>query len=175
MPARLKLPGPPGTHGDPGITGPVGSMGPMGDPGLDGLQGAPGLKGIAGLLGRDGIPGLPGHDGDSGIDGLEGIRGNQGSQGYHGRAGQPGAPARSRGYYFSRHSQTTNVPECPEDTDLMWSGYSLLYVQGNKLAHGQDLGKFIVTGLDFLYSSSSCVNKLKKLMLRYLCSIDELY
>lgn len=29
---------------------------------------------------------------------------------------------------------------CPPGTELMWEGYSLLFVQGNEKAHGQDLG-----------------------------------
>jgi len=29
---------------------------------------------------------------------------------------------------------------CPPGTELMWDGYSLLFVQGNEKAHGQDLG-----------------------------------
>jgi C-terminal tandem repeated domain in type 4 procollagen len=39
-----------------------------------------------------------------------------------------------------RHSQTTAVPMCPPGTELMWDGYSLLFIQGNEKAHGQDLG-----------------------------------
>jgi len=40
-----------------------------------------------------------------------------------------------------RHSQTTAVPMCPPGTELMWEGYSMLFLQGNSKAHGQDLGK----------------------------------
>lgn len=32
------------------------------------------------------------------------------------------------------------MPFCPEGTNLIYDGYSLLYVQGNERAHGQDLG-----------------------------------
>lgn len=32
------------------------------------------------------------------------------------------------------------VPSCPEGTTTIYDGYSLLYVQGNERAHGQDLG-----------------------------------
>lgn len=40
-----------------------------------------------------------------------------------------------------RHSQTSEVPTCPENTVRLWTGYSLLFVQGNSRAAGQDLGK----------------------------------
>lgn len=33
------------------------------------------------------------------------------------------------------------VPECPENTVQLWSGYSLLHFMGNAKSHGQDLGK----------------------------------
>uniref|UniRef100_V9GVP0 Collagen type IV n=1 Tax=Ectopleura larynx TaxID=264052 RepID=V9GVP0_9CNID len=112
----------------------------MGDPGQDGLDGKAGNPGFPGLSGGSGSLGPRGVAGDQGIDGFEGIRGRPGDAGFTGPAGQSGAPAKSRGYFFSRHSQTITVPQCPDGTDLMWSGYSLLYVQGNKLAHGQDLG-----------------------------------
>lgn len=32
------------------------------------------------------------------------------------------------------------VPGCPDGTNVIYDGYSLLYVQGNERAHGQDLG-----------------------------------
>ncbi|EDO34165.1 predicted protein, partial [Nematostella vectensis] len=44
------------------------------------------------------------------------------------------------GFFLTRHSQTVRVPRCPEDRPPLWEGYSLLYVQGNERAHGQDLG-----------------------------------
>jgi len=30
---------------------------------------------------------------------------------------------------------------CPPGTEQMWEGYSMLFLQGNAKAHGQDLGK----------------------------------
>jgi len=30
---------------------------------------------------------------------------------------------------------------CPPGTEEMWQGYSMLFLQGNSKAHGQDLGK----------------------------------
>jgi len=48
--------------------------------------------------------------------------------------------APSRGFTITRHSQSTQVPSCPDGMQQLWSGYSLLYVQGNGRAAGQDLG-----------------------------------
>lgn len=33
------------------------------------------------------------------------------------------------------------VPVCPAGTTFIYSGYSLLFINGNERAHGQDLGK----------------------------------
>lgn len=72
--------------------------------------------GQPGLIGFPGLPGIPGY---------------------------PGAfipsPAR-RGFIFTRHSQSIMMPSCPSGTSHIYSGYSLLSVQGNEQAHGQDLG-----------------------------------
>ncbi|NXR06789.1 CO4A1 protein, partial [Semnornis frantzii] len=46
----------------------------------------------------------------------------------------------AHGFLVTRHSQTTEEPSCPFGTRLIYHGYSLLYVQGNERAHGQDLG-----------------------------------
>lgn len=45
-----------------------------------------------------------------------------------------------RGFIFNRYSQTTTIPSCPEGTKPLYHGFSLLFVQGNEQAHGQDLG-----------------------------------
>ncbi|NWZ31506.1 CO4A3 protein, partial [Asarcornis scutulata] len=45
-----------------------------------------------------------------------------------------------RGFIFTRHSQTTKTPSCPPGTSQIYVGFSLLFVQGNERAHGQDLG-----------------------------------
>lgn len=55
--------------------------------------------------------------------------------------GPPGAASVAHGFLVTRHSQTTEEPQCPFGTRLIYHGYSLLYVQGNERAHGQDLGK----------------------------------
>lgn len=69
--------------------------------------------------------------------------------GFPGEKGLPGFPGScltgpvKRGFIFSRHSQSTEIPSCPSGTSQIYSGYSLLFVQGNEQAHGQDLGTFI--------------------------------
>ena len=83
--------------------------------------------------------------GDPGLDGLTGLPGNDGEQGLPGppgSSGLPGPPGEADfGFYVVRHSQTTDLPVCPQNTVSLWEGYSLLYVQGNERAHGQDLGQ----------------------------------
>jgi len=76
-----------------------------------------------------GLPGLPGQDGLNGRDGQDGV---------------PGVSGFYNGYFLTRHSQTNYVPECPEGLHKMWDGYSLLFVQGNERAHGQDLGMIVL-------------------------------
>lgn len=39
------------------------------------------------------------------------------------------------------HSQSTSIPQCPLNLTRLWTGYSLLYVQGHDTSHGQDLGE----------------------------------
>uniref|UniRef100_A0A8C6JWI0 Uncharacterized protein n=1 Tax=Melopsittacus undulatus TaxID=13146 RepID=A0A8C6JWI0_MELUD len=160
--------GSPGVPGDPGFPGkPAECL--IGLPGLPGGQGATGIKGDMGLPGFPGPPGMKGHHGDQGPvgpPGLVGLPGFQGStgmaitgqKGNRGIAGQPGlvgfpglqglpgspgtiiaGPTR-RGFIFTRHSQSTRIPSCPHGTSKLYVGYSLLFVQGNERAHGQDLG-----------------------------------
>ena len=61
-----------------------------------------------------------------------------------GADGEKGPPGNSSeilqdGYLLTKHSQTEQVPPCPVGTKI-WDGYSLLYLEGNERAHGQDLG-----------------------------------
>lgn len=74
------------------------------------------------ILGQRGYPGPPGSDGPQGPPGL------------------PGSVSAAHGFLITRHSQGQDVPYCPDGTSLIYDGYSLLYVQGNERAHGQDLG-----------------------------------
>lgn len=75
------------------------------------------------ISGQRGYPGPPGSDGPQGLPGL------------------PGSVAAAHGFLITRHSQAQDVPYCPDGTNLIYDGYSLLYVQGNERAHGQDLGR----------------------------------
>ena len=98
----------------------------------------PGLGGPKGLLGDRGEDGnflmlLINFSFLIGFEGAEGYQGRPGEPGYAGNPGPPGRSAPSRGYFFTRHSQSTEVPDCPSDrTSLMWSGYSLLFIMGNE-------------------------------------------
>lgn len=66
-----------------------------------------------------------------------------GRNGVPGRHGITGAPGRFRppGQLLVRHSQTVDIPQCPDGMRKLWDGYSLLYLEGSEKAHGQDLGK----------------------------------
>uniref|UniRef100_G1LBL9 Collagen type IV alpha 3 chain n=3 Tax=Ailuropoda melanoleuca TaxID=9646 RepID=G1LBL9_AILME len=117
--------GEPGPPGPPGILGPCG---PRGKPGKDGRPGTPGPTG------EKGSKGCKGEQGPPGSDGLPGLKGKPG------HIGPPAPETMMRGFIFTRHSQTTAIPSCPEGTEPLYSGFSLLFVQGNEQAHGQDLG-----------------------------------
>lgn len=77
--------------------------------------------------------------GPPGSDGLPGLKGKPGDR------GTPASGTRMQGFVFTRHSQSTATPACPEGTRPLYSGFSLLFVQGNERAHGQDLGKGLVS------------------------------
>ena len=68
------------------------------------------------------------------------ISGAQGPQGQPGLQGPPGSTQPS-GFMLVRHSQSEQVPQCPAGSNLLWEGYSLLYLEGNERASNQDLGK----------------------------------
>ncbi|UYV71294.1 COL4A1 [Cordylochernes scorpioides] len=140
VPAAWQLPGPRGPPGFPGLQGKEGERGPIGYPGPDGVKGAIGDSGYDGLPGKLGPYGLKGFIGDSGPNGLDGLPGQPGFDGAPGHPGTPGKQAPSRGYFFTRHSQTVQTAVCPGNSSLLWNGYSLLYIQGNERSHGQDLG-----------------------------------
>ena len=48
----------------------------------------------------------------------------------------------SIGYLLVKHSQTEQEPMCPVGMNKLWSGYSLLYFEGQEKAHNQDLGRY---------------------------------
>ena len=72
---------------------------------------------------------------------LIGQKGNPGLSGPPGRDGD----APPTGFLLVRHSQSTEVPMCPEGHTKLWEGYSLLYIEGNERAHSQDLGEYRFT------------------------------
>lgn len=45
------------------------------------------------------------------------------------------------GYLLVIHSQSVQVPLCPDGSTQLWVGYSLVYLEGQEKAHTQDLGK----------------------------------
>ena len=131
----------PGDNGVPGYPGLLGEQGPDGIPGKQGFDGLPGPPGYDGATGMPGLPGPDGHTGDSGGPGLIG---RQGAPGFPGPAGLPGPPggwSPSRGFTYTKHSQNTQIPTCAGGTQPLWTGYSLLYMQGNGKSSGQDLGQ----------------------------------
>lgn len=75
--------------------------------------------------------------------GQRGLPGPPGPDGLPGPPGPPGLSSAAHGFLITRHSQTTDLPTCPSRTAVIYEGYSLLYVQGNERAHGQDLGKSV--------------------------------
>uniref|UniRef100_T1L4B7 Collagen IV NC1 domain-containing protein n=1 Tax=Tetranychus urticae TaxID=32264 RepID=T1L4B7_TETUR len=82
------------------------------------------------------MPGLPG---DRGLPGLKGQASYPGDIGTPGPVGMPG-PNYLTDILLVRHSQDIKPPTCPKNMTKLWDGYSLLYIEGNGHAHGQDLG-----------------------------------
>ncbi|KAF6083840.1 collagen type IV alpha 2 chain [Phyllostomus discolor] len=140
IPQRITVqPGPMGPQGRRGPPGTQGEMGPQGPPGEPGLRGHPGK---AGPQGRGGVSATPGFRGELGPVGHQGPVGQEGEPGRPGTPGLPGMPGRSVsiGYLLVKHSQTDQEPMCPVGMNKLWSGYSLLYFEGQEKAHNQDLG-----------------------------------
>ena len=76
-----------------------------------------------------------------GAPGLNGLDGFRGPPGENGDDAPPPPPPKSRGFVFTRHSQSIAVPRCPINTNLLWEGYSFVSVIGSGRAVGQDLGQ----------------------------------
>lgn len=72
--------------------------------------------------------------------GITGKQGPVGAKGVRGPRGAIGDIRDKDSFLFTRHSQTRNTPECPAGSTTLYSGYSLLFINGNNRAHGQDLG-----------------------------------
>lgn len=75
------------------------------------------------------------------FEGPRGHPGPPGPDGVPGQVGPTGPSSMYHGFLVTRHSQSVEIPLCPEGTAPIYDGYSLLYVQGNERSHGQDLGK----------------------------------
>ncbi|KAM6948630.1 uncharacterized protein FYW47_016575 [Aplochiton taeniatus] len=111
-----------------GLQGPKASVkGPAGSRGPPGSTGPPGLNGLVGD---------PGEDGQLGFVGLQGPPGPPGLPGEPGHAGTIGS-----GFLLVIHSQSVEVPRCPQHSSQLWTGYSLAYLEGQERGHTQDLGQ----------------------------------
>uniref|UniRef100_A0A8C5JJI6 Collagen IV NC1 domain-containing protein n=5 Tax=Passeriformes TaxID=9126 RepID=A0A8C5JJI6_JUNHY len=125
--------------GDPGNPGPPGeTIFVRGDPGDSGVRGAPGNPGPRGQQGARGPPGSQGRAGPKGM-----VRDvfKLCPPGQTGVPGQPGPQIRSAsGFLLVLHSQSDREPLCPQGMPKLWTGYSLLYLEGQEKAHNQDLG-----------------------------------
>lgn len=99
------------------------------------------MNGLSGEPGEEGFVGYPGPKGEAGLPGLQGRGGSRGRPGPQGGPGEP-APRppgpKSRGFFFTRHSQHEFIPQCPRGTVKMWDGFSLLHIMG-KLNMGKRL------------------------------------
>uniref|UniRef100_A0A8C2TA61 Collagen IV NC1 domain-containing protein n=1 Tax=Coturnix japonica TaxID=93934 RepID=A0A8C2TA61_COTJA len=156
----IGLMGFPGSRGFPGPKGSKGVTGFKGLPGQPGNPGPPGetvfVRGDPGDIGIQGAPGIPGHRGLQGARGLPGNQGREGpkanslylffcvQKGPPGQTGIPGPPGphirSSSGFLLVLHSQSDREPLCPQGMPKLWTGYSLLYLEGQEKAHNQDLG-----------------------------------
>lgn len=67
----------------------------------------------------------------------------------------------SIGYLLVKHSQTDQEPMCPVGMNKLWSGYSLLYFEGQEKAHNQDLGRYLPPGPHVLLRAGLEVAKVK--------------
>lgn len=74
------------------------------------------------------------------FQGPYGLPGEVGAKGSRGPPGRKLRNGKKDGFLFTRHSQTIEVPVCPFGSKLLYSGYSLLFINGNNVGHGQDLG-----------------------------------
>ncbi len=79
---------------------------------LTGTSGEKGDKGDVGPSGEDGIPGQPGPQGIIGLPGLDGSLGPQGLPGFQTEL-------------ITRHSRSSQVPQCPTGSSNLWQGYGL--------------------------------------------------
>lgn len=93
-----------------------------------GCKGERGERGPKGVVGKPGLQGPPGPRGDDGRDGIPGVS-------------EPGSSGSSSVVSFLViHSQTNQVPSCPENMNKLWTGYTLMQFEGNDLTINHDLG-----------------------------------
>lgn len=94
------------------------------------------------VTGDEGDNGPGGPMGPMGPNGTDGSMGPAGPSGAAGKGGPPGIPGATRaGWLLTRHSQTAEVPLCPDNHTALYSGYSFLQSHGNSYGRSQDLGK----------------------------------
>ncbi len=142
-----------GARGQIGLPGLQGLKGMAGDIGMQGFPGLPGLRGPVGFRGDDGLEGAVGLPGQKGFQlkyelGLIRIISDDefifvctiGPKGLVGEPAPPPPPPKSRGFFYTRHSQSSRIPGCPAGSQELWTGYSLLHLTGDSKANGQDLG-----------------------------------
>ena len=128
-----------GKLGDTGFPGRPGPKGRIGDSGINGQAGTQGSPGNVGPPGPNGFPGPLGVAGNPGMRGRVGLMGQQGMQGPLGFQGPTGPNPRFASI-TSIHSQTTEVPKCPDGTTEMFNGYSMFKLEGNLRSERQNLG-----------------------------------
>lgn len=85
---------------------------------------------------------------DTAVTGAAGCRGPVGAKGVRGLQGGRANPPEINGFLFTKHSQKASIPGCPAGSSVIYSGYSLLFINGNNRAHGQDLGNVTKTDDD---------------------------
>ena len=54
-------------------------------------------------------------------------------------------PTGPQGTVYTKHSQTTYIPDCPPGHISLWTGYSFLHTEDGDRAHVLDLGRVIYT------------------------------
>ena len=47
------------------------------------------------------------------------------------------------GFLLVKHSQSRDIPSCPDSTTKLWEGYSLLNTEGNERSFHHDLGQLL--------------------------------
>lgn len=68
------------------------------------------------------------------------------------------------GYLLVKHSQSDQEPMCPVGMNKLWSGYSLLYFEGQEKAHNQDLGMYVPASISQFAMLEACVlNRFSKI------------